>query len=211
MKSQRQTTRRPLGLGALALVVVALGAFALTSAVGDEAKHNFVGADKCKMCHKKEDAGAQYTIWAESKHANAFAALATDEAKAVAKKMGIEDPQKSGKCLQCHATAYNHGEALAANIEADKDGAPLLTAEEGVSCESCHGAGADYKKKKIMEDRDASIAAGMNAEPKNECVKCHNDKNPTWDPEKYTLADGSKTGFDFDQAFDKIKHPVPEK
>ena len=24
---------------------------------------------------------------------------------------------------------------------------------EGVGCESCHGAGADYKKKKIMEDR----------------------------------------------------------
>lgn len=211
MKSKELTTKRPVGFGALVLVVVALGAFALNSAIGDEAKHNFVGADKCKLCHKKEAAGAQFKIWSESKHANAFATLATDEAKAVAKEMGIEDPQKSGKCLQCHSTAYNHGETVAANIDANKAGEPLLTAEEGVSCESCHGAGADYKKKKIMQDRDASIAAGMIADPKKECVKCHNDKNPTWDPEKYTLADGTKTGFDFDQAYEQIKHPVPEK
>ncbi len=42
------------------------------------------------------------------------------------------------------------------------------------------------------------------------CTKCHNDESPAWDPQKYTLADGSKAGFDFEQAVKVIAHPVPE-
>ena len=31
-----------------------------------------------------------------------------------------------------------------------------------------------------------------------------------WDPERYTLPDGSKAGFHYEQALKKIAHPVPE-
>lgn len=203
----RKNTGR-LGLGIAFLAALALIAGGGVSA--DEKAHEFVGADKCKMCHKKPATGAQFVKWQEAKHSKAFETLGTDEAKAVAKKLGIEDPQKSGKCLQCHSTAYNHTETLAKNIGTNKAGEPLLTAEEGVSCESCHGAGSDYKKKKIMKDHDLSVANGMTAEPKKECVQCHNDKNPTWDNTKYKLADGTTSGFDFDQAWEKIKHPIPD-
>src|SRR3989338_4718015 len=68
--------------------------------------HEFIGANKCKMCHQKPEQGEQYRKWQESKHAHALDSLATPEAKEVAKKLGIENPQTSGKCLKCHSTAY---------------------------------------------------------------------------------------------------------
>ena len=159
-----------------------------------------VGTKKCKMCHKKEEKGNQFQKWLDGPHAKAFEALGSDEAKAAGATLGIEDPQASGKCLKCHSTAYNFTEKLQTE-------AVLVT--DGVSCESCHGPGKNYKKKETMQDRKASIAAGMIHPAAEHCEKCHNEENPTWDPEKYTLADGTKSGFDVEQAYEKIKHPNP--
>ena len=170
----------------------------------------FVGAKKCKMCHKKKEVGEQFKIWSEAKHSEAFELLASEKAQKVAAELGIEDPQKSGQCLKCHSTAYFLSEELVSNISVKKSGKPRLTVEEGVSCESCHWAGSAYQKKKVMADFDASVKAGMNPCPEKSCVKCHNDQNPTWNAEKYTLKDGTKAGFDFDQAWDMIKHPNPK-
>lgn len=50
--------------------------------------HAYVGADKCKMCHK-----VQYNSWLDTVHAKA-----TDAAKA------SKDPAFEAKCLSCHAT-----------------------------------------------------------------------------------------------------------
>ena len=50
----------------------------------------YIGATKCKMCHKSEKKGNQFGKWEAGPHAKAYATLATDEAKAVAKKAGIE-------------------------------------------------------------------------------------------------------------------------
>lgn len=169
----------------------------------------YVGAAKCKICHNKVESGAQFTVWSKAKHSQAFTLLGTDKAKEVAKSMGIDDPQKSGKCLKCHSTAYFFTEQKVANIALKKDGSPRLAVEEGVSCESCHWAGSIFQKKKTMEIFDASVKAGMNPHPEESCGKCHNKDNPNWDPNKYTLKDGTKTGFDFEQAFEKIRHPNP--
>ena len=161
----------------------------------------YVGVKTCAMCHKKEETGNQNQKWLDSKHAKAFESLASDKAKEVAKKLGIADPQQSGKCLMCHSTAYNWTEAVAT----DK-----IKPEDGVTCESCHGPGKDYKKKEIMENKDQAIAAGLVNPATKSCVLCHNDKNPTWNPEQYTTKDGKKVGFDEEQAFEKIKHPDPK-
>lgn len=163
----------------------------------------YVGTKKCKMCHKKEDVGAQFTKWEAGPHSKAFESLASDKAKEVAAKMGIDDPQASGKCLKCHSSAYNFTE------EKQTDAFELA---EGVSCESCHGAGANYKKKDIMKDRAKAIAGGMIYPAKEKmCTVCHTkDGNPTWDETKYKLADGSTTGFDVEQAYEKMKHERPE-
>lgn len=176
---------------------------------GSSSDNEFVGAAKCKLCHNKEETGAQFTKWSEAKHSKTYELLGSDKAKAVAKELGIENPQESGKCLKCHSTAYFFTESQVANIQTKKDGSLRLTVDEGVSCESCHWAGSAYQKKKVMESFDESVMAGMNPKPEESCVKCHNDENPTWDPEKYTLKDGTKSGFDFAQAFEKIKHPNP--
>lgn len=169
----------------------------------------FVGAAKCKICHNKAESGAQFTVWQKAGHSQAYATLATEEAKAAGKKLGIEDPQKSAKCLKCHSTAYFFSETPVKNIELKKDGTPRLAVEEGVGCESCHWAGSLYEPKKVMESYEASIKAGMNPNPEATCVKCHNSESPTWKADRYTLANGTKVGFDYAQAYEKIKHPNP--
>jgi hypothetical protein len=162
---------------------------------------NYVGAKACGICHKAEATGNQLAKWQAGPHAKAFELLGTPEAKAVGAKLGIDDPQKSPNCLKCHSTAYHWTEA----VVTDK-----IKPEEGVSCESCHGPGKKYMPKSIMEDRQKSIAAGMIYPASQSCELCHNDQNPTWNPEKYTTKDGKKVGFDFEQAFEKIKHPNPQ-
>lgn len=166
----------------------------------DRDASNYIGTKKCKMCHKKEEVGNQYQKWLDGPHAKAFETLGSEDAKAAAAKLGIDDPQTSGKCLKCHSTAYNWTEEVQTET---------IAVEDSIGCESCHGPGKNYKKKAIMKDVDAAIAGGLVRPATKSCEKCHNDESPTWDPEKYTTKDGTKTGFDVDQAYDKIKHPNP--
>jgi hypothetical protein len=165
------------------------------------ADHEWVGAKKCRSCHKKEAIGNQYGIWEESRHAKAFDTLASEKAAKWATERGIQDPQTSDECLKCHVTAFGAPDDMV-SMKFDRSA--------GVQCEACHGAGKDYSKKKIMMDRDLAVEKGMVLQSEEVCVKCHNDDSPAWDPERYTLADGTAVGFDYDQAVEKIAHPVPE-
>ena len=185
-------------LGALALMAAVAGGNVLAA---ERDASLYVGVKSCKMCHRKAEDGEQFAKWQESAHAKAFEKLASPEAKEAAKKLGIDDPQKSGKCLACHSTAYNWKDTVQ-NAE--------LPVEEGVSCESCHGPGKNYKAKTVMKDKAQAKAAGL-LDAKDSCILCHNDKAPSWKADRYTLKDGSKAGFDFEQANAKIKHPMPKK
>ena len=185
-----------LGLVSAALVAVV---------VGEEAKpaHNYLGVQGCaKMCHKKESKGNQLSIWEKSKHAEAYKTLLTDEAKATAKKLGIEAPEKSPKCLKCHATGFG--------VPADclEEG---FSMEDGVQCETCHGPGADYKKQTVMKDRKKAEGLGLVVGDEKTCLQCHNDTSPSWKADRYTTKDGKKVGFDYAQMWPKIAHPRPAK
>lgn len=162
----------------------------------------YAGTKSCRMCHKKDETGNQYGKWIDGPHSKAFEILGTPEAKAAAAELGIEDPQKSGACLKCHSTAYNFTEEIQTSN---------ITPEEGVSCESCHGPGKNYKSKKVMEDRQKSIDAGMIYPATESCALCHNDSSPTWKPDRYTTEDGKKVGFDVEQAYEKIEHHNPQR
>jgi hypothetical protein len=162
----------------------------------------FAGSKKCRICHNIPSKGKMYDVWSKTNHARAYQTLLTAEAKEAAKKLGIDEPQKSGECLRCHATAYGFGKKAVTE---------RVKAEEGVSCESCHGPGNDYSKINIMMDRQKAIEAGLIYPAKNECTKCHNVESPTWNPERYTDKNGKKTGFDFDVLWKMIEHYTPKE
>ncbi len=159
-----------------------------------EAAFIYGGVATCKACHLPAKSGAQFKLWQTSPHAKAFETLQGDAAKAIGKKMGIEDPSASEKCLKCHVTAYG--------VDAKLRG-PKLTMEEGVSCESCHGPGSAYKGRKVMADIFAGTVDGAKfglVEPTEKvCVTCHNEESPTY--KKFVYA----------ERVAKIAHPVPDK
>jgi len=162
---------------------------ALTSAADSAFK--YIGASKCKTCHKKELIGDQYGKWEKAGHSKAFKTLLSEKAIAVAKEKGISGkPSEAAECLKCHATAATLGPN-------DVEKKPLDN-KDGVQCESCHGPGSGYKKKKVMADHEKSLAAGLVIPDEKTCTKCHNDTSPTW------------KGFDYAEAKKKIDHSIPK-
>lgn len=178
----------------LAFVALAIVSGLMTGLVSEAvAGHELIGASKCGMCHKAKT-GDQLKIWTESKHAAAFTVLASDEAKKIAADKGLGDPQKEEACLKCHTSQGFLGRDVVANAAGKYEDA------EGVGCEACHGAGSDYKAKKVMEDKAAAKAAGLVMEKTVEfCTKCHNEESPTF------------KSFDLATSWEKVKHPVPAK
>jgi hypothetical protein len=152
----------------------------------------YVGVGKCKTCHKKESSGQQFQIWEKSKHASAMKTLASKEALEIAAKKGIKNPATDAQCTKCHST-------FAAVDAKMLDPKTKLTLDEGVSCESCHGPGSEYKSSKTMKNHDLAVKKGLIVPDEKVCKTCHNDKSPTF------------VSFDFKKYFDKIKHPVPKK
>ena len=75
----------------LALTIFVLGIlFVATGAYSQD--FTYVGADKCKMCHKSEKQGQQFPLWEARKHSKSFSALTTDKAKEIAQEAGVENP-----------------------------------------------------------------------------------------------------------------------
>ena len=198
--SDRKLIHAFLGLSAAGFALIALAVLLPEPAVADEG-HDFVGYQKCKTCHKKTEIGNQVGVWLESRHAKAYETLGTDKAKQWGAEAGVDNPQTDDRCVKCHSTA--HGVP-------DERVSKSFDRTAGVQCESCHGAGKDYKRKKIMMDRDKAIEKGLIIPTAEVCTGCHNDESPAWDEKAYTLADGSTVGFDFEQAVKKIAHPIPE-
>lgn len=163
----------------------------VTIATSDGAE--FIGTARCKTCHRKEESGEQFQKWEASAHAQAYATLGTPKAKEVAAAKGIADPQAADECLQCHVTG--HG------VPAELLG-PKYSVEDGVGCESCHGAGGNYYKKSTMESITSGevegASVGLVTPTEETCVKCHNEKSPSF------------KGFNFEEYSAKIAHPIPE-
>lgn len=186
------------------LAVTAVSFLLLSAPAWAGGEHEYVGVAKCKTCHKKELIGNQVAAWTASFHKGAFETLKNEESAAIALARGIEGPaHEADACLGCHTTGYG--------LPADRFAYDLDPAD-GVQCEACHGPGRDYRKKKIMSDPELAREKGLwDAENDSAiCIACHNADSPTFDPERYTLADGSYSGFDFALAKERIPHAIPE-
>lgn len=138
-----------------------------------------VGHDSCARCHQQE-----IKQWQSTPHYRTFDVLhRAPEAKAIADRLGLRSVKRNETCVQCHYT------------QQEVRGRDRVVA--GISCESCHGAGADWlemhadyggatKESESAEHkqrrREASIAAGMN-NPGNvyliarQCLGCHTTPN----------------------------------
>lgn len=142
----------------------------------------FVGNKTCAMCHKGAAKGEIHEKWLASKHAKAFAVLPAE---------GKTNP----KCFSCHTTGAGK---TGGYDPAAKNAADL----EGVGCESCHGAGSDYKAVH-GKDKAKALTLGMVVPTEATCKACHAGAVP----------EGHKAlpKFDFAAAKVKIEHKLPPK
>jgi hypothetical protein len=175
-------SNRIITLTILLIFILSIGSFAAD-------KPDYVGASKCKTCHKAEKNGAQFAKWSKAKHSKAYESLKSDGAKKKAEVMGVKDPLNDEKCLSCHTTAFTA-----------KNKAKSYKIEEGVTCEACHGPGSMYKKSSIMKENKKAVEAGMVAKVDEKvCASCHKKEIPGHEV-SYTT---------FEKEFAKIAHPVP--
>ncbi len=172
----------------------------------------YIGVSKCKMCHKKEEKGAQFKNWEESSHAGSFETLKSEKSAQIAKDKGIEgEAWKAPECLKCHTTGFGAGgyevkdEKFWNPDPEDKTGAKAVKRMEGlqsVGCETCHGPGSKYKSKKTMQaiftgELDGTTI-GLTKINEKTCTVCHNEDSPVYKP------------FNYEERLAEIAHPIPE-
>lgn len=163
----------------LFVMIAAVAIVFVTSIFSQE--FTYVGAGKCKICHKSEKRGNQFGIWEQSSHSQSFTVLSSEKAKERA-----ADASVNSKCLKCHSPL--------------NEKAPELR-EEGIGCEVCHGPGSAYKNLSVMKSKEESVKNGLKAYDSPEfikahCLTCHQNAHDK--------------PFDFNASWEKIKHPVPE-
>jgi len=157
-----------------------------------------MGSKSCGECHSLKNLGNQQEVWENSRHKRAYNSLLTDKAKQFAAKNNIESPEKNIQCLKCHTTEFTlegTGKSLVYNID------------EGVGCESCHGAGSKYSPADIMKDEQQFLQNGGLKGDKS-CNSCH---SPAANKEQKLRDDACPfqlEDFDYKTEFEKIKHPL---
>lgn len=162
----------------VALCVIATSFFAgpdLTTGPGHDLT-KVLGPSECIECHKHSGG-----IWESSPHHKSITEVhRSPEGKAIAKKLNIRRIGKNSLCLDCHATSKQIGEEV-------------TTVAKGPSCESCHGAAADWMsrhgefsgKEEGQESKEEIAARWKEAEGSGmlrpsmvleiarNCVSCH--------------------------------------
>ncbi len=151
-----------------------------------DSPHSYIGVMACAACHTGPKFNFQFSQWRRSKHAQAYAELATQRGFEIAREQGIAtDPQKTEQCLACHATASTINPARRE---------PTLELTDGVQCESCHGPGADYSPEAVMLDKATAVSKGLLPVNAQTCAPCHEN------------AHGKP--FDYETAVKAIAHPL---
>ena len=151
----------------------------------------YVGINKCKMCHLK-----QYKAWQETRHSGALVNLQKADAKAaadMAAKLKVElkgAAAQTDGCVGCHVTGFH----LAGGYPA-ADSAKTA-AVSNVTCEACHGPGSLHAAAPMAEKKKFSNKAVT----ANLCMQCHTSvTSPAFKFDEYVkrgvhMVSAAKTG-----------------
>jgi hypothetical protein len=150
-------------------------------AAGDTKADEYLGANKCKMCHVKE-----HKAWGETEHAKAVESLqkaSPEEVKKFADLLKVEikgSAAETEACLVCHTTGMNLPGGYPGADSTAKANLAM------VGCESCHGPGSAHK----AAAKEAKKAAINGAVTEAMCKHCH---TPEMSP-KFDFAEYKKKG-----------------
>jgi Cytochrome c554 and c-prime len=145
-----------------------------------ESSAAFIGSIGCKSSSCHGGAGpkrSQYITWnRQDFHTKAYAVLLNSRSERIAESLGIAGAQSSARCTICHSP-----------LQSVPPSRLIQTAQpnEGVSCETCHGAAGGWLRGHTRPDWTYStrIAAGMRDLRNlyvraNACVACHQNLAP---------------------------------
>jgi hypothetical protein len=107
-----------------------------------------------------------YRVWSQGPHARAVQSLGAQN-------------RKRPLCLQCHSR--DEERAGQADVQ-------------GVSCETCHGAGRYYEQAVVMRDKELAHLFGLVDPTPQSCKVCHGGESPSLKP------------FDVAEAMKRIDH-----
>ena len=140
-----------------------------------EQNGSFVGSIGCKSssCHggagPKRD---QYITWSQKDfHTKGYAVLLNARSTRIAEALGIASATASARCTVCHSP-FQSTESTRLT--------PTAHPDEGVSCESCHGAAGGWLRGHTRADWSYNMRVGAGMRDlrnlyvrANACVACH--------------------------------------
>jgi len=140
----------------------------------------FVGSIGCKSSSCHGGAGekrSQYITWSQKDfHTKAFAVLLNARSERIAEGLGLPAAQASARCTVCHSPFQS---VAPSRLK------PAAHRDEGVSCETCHGAASGWLRGHTRKDwtYNTRVAAGMRDLRNlylraNACVACHQNLAP---------------------------------
>lgn len=110
----------------------------------DTIKYLGVGSCASSNCHGQVTGSAtsnvlrnEFSTWYKfDQHAQGYKSLLSEESKRIAYHLGLGEPHREKLCLDCHATN--------AKLTGER-----FSLEDGVGCESCHGASEGWLKSHV--------------------------------------------------------------
>jgi hypothetical protein len=101
-----------------------------------------------------------YKSWQSTAHAEAMHSLEPEHTR-------------DSACVRCHITGI-------------KDDGTII---ENVGCEACHGPGSEYRKMRVMKNRQLAIEKGLVVQSEAVCIRCHNEDSPDFKGFDYSTID----------------------
>jgi hypothetical protein len=154
-----------------------------------QAKYMGTGSCSSSNCHgsvhpmkRRDILGNEYYTWIKhDKHSQAYTNLQKAAGKRMASLMGLGDPTNEPLCLKCHSTYVPD-----TTMHGDK-----FDHEDGVSCESCHGAAEKWLESHAIlgathqQNLEKGLADTVSLSKRATlCVSCHfgdSDRSVTHD------------------------------